>query len=466
MIIDPSGNRRFYGVYRGTVTNSSDPQNKRRVKATVPQVLGNEPTDWAWPTDSAGSYSKPPEIGQGVWITFEGGDPSFPIWSGTFGSYKGGGTQVELTDLPKADYPNTISNNISAGKFDVVSAVVDISNRLEEEIFEVDFPGGGLEGQILVKKSDTSFDTDWVDNSLDELSDVEIDTPVSNQVLTYDSSTSIWVNAQAVPAGVISQYAGASAPSGYLLCDGSAVSRTTYSALFAALNTTYGAGNGSTTFNLPNLQNRIPVGKGADTAFDVLGETGGSKTVTLSEANMAAHTHSGSTGNQSADHTHGGSTGNQSANHTHGGSTGTVSADHSHNGTTNDINQNHTHSGPSHNHSVTAVISRTSISRASGTLAFFRADGAVATGTSSGGTEATGTVSSGHTHGFTTGGINTNHVHSFTTGEVSANHSHSFTTAGVNTNHNHSFTTNSGTGTATPVNTLPPYIVVNYIIKT
>lgn len=60
------------------------------------------------------------------------------------------------------------------------------------------------------------------------------------------------VAAALVPAGVISMYAGSVAPSGYLLCDGSAVSRSTYSALFAVIGTTYGAGNGSTTFNLPN----------------------------------------------------------------------------------------------------------------------------------------------------------------------------------------------------------------------
>jgi hypothetical protein len=55
-----------------------------------------------------------------------------------------------------------------------------------------------------------------------------------------------------IPAGLIHMFAGTIAPSGYLLCDGSAVSRSTYSALFAVISTTYGTGNGSTTFNLPN----------------------------------------------------------------------------------------------------------------------------------------------------------------------------------------------------------------------
>lgn len=59
-------------------------------------------------------------------------------------------------------------------------------------------------------------------------------------------------NSSGLPVGAISMYAGTVAPSGYLLCDGSAVSRSTYSALFAVIGTTYGTGNGSTTFNLPN----------------------------------------------------------------------------------------------------------------------------------------------------------------------------------------------------------------------
>lgn len=92
--------------------------------------------------------------------------------------------------------------------------------------------------------------------------------------------------------GIVLPYAGSSAPSGFLLADGSAVSRSTYSSLFAVISTTYGAGDGSTTFNLPNLKGRIPVGKNStDTEFDVLGETGGEKTHVLTESEMPSHVH-------------------------------------------------------------------------------------------------------------------------------------------------------------------------------
>lgn len=89
-------------------------------------------------------------------------------------------------------------------------------------------------------------------------------------------------------AGTIQLYAGATAPAGYLLCDGSAVSRTDYSALFSAIGTTYGEGDGSTTFNLPNLQGRVPVGVSETHA---LASTGGEETHTLTVDEMPAHNH-------------------------------------------------------------------------------------------------------------------------------------------------------------------------------
>ena len=85
--------------------------------------------------------------------------------------------------------------------------------------------------------------------------------------------------------GSVQLFAGSSAPNGWLICNGQAISRITYAALFAVIGTTYGAGNGSTTFNIPNLVNKTVRGSNS------LGKTGGADTVTLSTANIPAHTH-------------------------------------------------------------------------------------------------------------------------------------------------------------------------------
>jgi microcystin-dependent protein len=78
-----------------------------------------------------------------------------------------------------------------------------------------------------------------------------------------------------VPAGALLMYGGASAPTGYLICDGSAISRTTFAALFTAIGTTWGGGDGSTTFNIPDLRQRFPLGKAAAGTGAVLAEVGG-----------------------------------------------------------------------------------------------------------------------------------------------------------------------------------------------
>jgi len=87
--------------------------------------------------------------------------------------------------------------------------------------------------------------------------------------------------------GTIKPWGKATAPNGYLLCDGSAVSRTTYADLFGVIGTTYGTGDNSTTFNVPDLQGKFPQGKSGTTN---LATTGGANTVTVAVTNNQAAT--------------------------------------------------------------------------------------------------------------------------------------------------------------------------------
>ena len=118
------------------------------------------------------------------------------------------------------------------------------------------------------------------------------------------------------PTGTVHMYAGNTAPVGWLLCDGTAVSRTTYATLFALISTTYGVGDNSTTFNVPDLRGRttLGVGTGSGLTARALAATTGAETVAISTSEMAAHTHTAS-----------------DSGHTHAAATsGTISADHTH----------------------------------------------------------------------------------------------------------------------------------------
>ncbi len=72
---------KFFGLYRGIVTDDKDPAGMRRIRAKVPAVFGETETRWALPCTPPGVLSVP-EIGDGVWVEFEAGDPDVPVWIG------------------------------------------------------------------------------------------------------------------------------------------------------------------------------------------------------------------------------------------------------------------------------------------------------------------------------------------------------------------------------------------------
>lgn len=164
--------------------------------------------------------------------------------------------------------------------------------------------------------ADTAFE---VEGALKIAYDAQACAAASEGAFRYNSATDTfevcqtagsWTNMQAgTPVGAVVSYAGSSAPSGWLLCYGQAVSRATYAALFTAIGTTYGAGDGSTTFNLPDLRGRTVAGDddmGGTAASRLtnsgtgnpgingttLGAAGGVDRHTLTTAQMPSHSHS------------------------------------------------------------------------------------------------------------------------------------------------------------------------------
>ncbi len=164
-------------------------------------------------------------------------------------------------------------------------------------------------GRALVDDADASAQRTTL--GLGTAATLDVGTSASNVVQLNGSGQlpavdgSLLTGVIAVPAGAVMPYAGTTEPSGWLFAYGQAVSRTTYASLFTAISTTYGVGNGSTTFNLPDLRGRVVAGQddmGGVSANrltnqtdgvegDTLGATGGAETHTLTTAQIPAHTH-------------------------------------------------------------------------------------------------------------------------------------------------------------------------------
>jgi microcystin-dependent protein len=257
------------------------------------------------------------------------------------------------------------------------------------------------------------------------------------------------------PIGALLDFAGPNAPPGWLIADGRAVSRTTYSALFAVLGTYWGAGDGSTTFNLPASNGRAAIGPGT-----VVDTNGTSITYSFTQktgavTNAVAQVHLPNitlTSNTTGSHSHGGATvsagpwnvaSDNQGMHTHTGLTGNQNANHIHTGTTDPQGD--------HAHTVNAW-------------------GAVGGGAA----VAAGGIATGNSITTSTTGA---HFHNVTTSTESGVHQHAILADGAHTHvvtvtaHAHGITTDGshahtialgGSGTLFPI--LQPVIVVTKIV--
>ena len=231
-----------------------------------------------------------------------------------------------------------------------------------------------------------------------------------------------------VPVGTVLSFAGVLAPDGYLMCAGQAVSRSTYANLFTVIGTTYGSGNGTTTFNVPDLRGRVAAGKDdmngsaanrITNTFDgkLLGNAGGAERHTLSIAELAAHDHTGGTDPAGA--------------HTHTGTTDTVAG---------------------HTHSVTGTAA--SAGAHAHTVSISPSEAGSITANNGGG--ATGTINT------STAGAHTHTVSG--TAASAGSHSHTVT-VGTSGSHTHNMIVQPS-GSSSPHLNLQPTLVLNSIIRT
>jgi len=161
-------------------------------------------------------------------------------------------------------------------------------------------------GSVLVRKLTASSAAVTIQSSASLTADYSMTLPAalpsSNSFIQSDNAGNLsFVSTSFVlPAGVMMMYGGTSIPTGWLLCDGSVVSQSTYAALYAAVGTAFNTGGeGAGNFRLPNMQRRTAVGAGGvGTAVlgSSVGNSGGAESVTLAISEMPAHDHGGATG--------------------------------------------------------------------------------------------------------------------------------------------------------------------------
>jgi len=333
----------------------------------------------------------------------------------------------------------------------------------------------------------TGFDT--LDNAAIFASGVFASRPAANALsgklyvatdtgAVYLSDGTNWIELASgapVPIGGSLDYAGSGDPADtrYLLEDGRAISRATYATLFGLIGTTYGSGNGTTTFNIPDSRGRTSVapddmGTAAGAASRLsanktLGASGGAETKTLATGELPSHTHAVGTlaMDSQGSHDHGVGTltiANESA-HVHAISltSGGQSADHSHSGTTGGRSAAHTHGMSQSRGSYTFGTSGITAT----IVEIIGASGSYNTGVSM------NTESADHTHAFTTGGASVGHTHSVSGNTGSTSHTHSISgSVASNGAHTHTIsgsTASAGSGTA--FNMMQPYVVKNKIIR-
>jgi len=226
---------------------------------------------------------KAEEDGRRITLAIESGLTNIELPSpgaGLFFRWNQAGTALELIGVTASD-----TSDVIVARGDLIrGGALNVAERLPKDPAESIVKSGALDLEYLPVGTD-------------------------DQVLTIIAGVMTWVDPDTIVAsvetGVLQPFGGTAAPTGYVLCDGTAISRTTFAALFAVIGTAFGIGDGSTTFNVPDMRGRLPLGKDdmggvsanrvTDPLADILGGALGLETHTLVTAEMPAHVHTSPT---------------------------------------------------------------------------------------------------------------------------------------------------------------------------
>jgi microcystin-dependent protein len=370
-------------------------------------------------------------------------------------------------------YGNAQSGNTIDGTDSIYSNLVDFDNRISSTVSSISGHTGAISdvhgvgaGNLIVGTgtSQTLTNKTLTTPKINENVNLVATSTELNYVDGVTSSIQTQLNTN-TPVGMISIHAGSSAPTGWLLCDGTSYASASYTTLFSVIGQTFG-GSGS-DFAVPNLKGKVVVGIDATQAsFDARGETGGAMTHQHAASNSGttsvAHNHAidpPSTGSSATgDHGHSLTDHSHYSDHSH-------YADHSHS-----VNPGETAtSSSSHSHTVNANASNAG--RATGTSTTAQASHSHASGSDSHSHNvniATFTSANANGSGITTGNSNygnTSGANALSTSTNSGNHSHTVDIGSFSTVGGEGGTHTHTTPLSDTLSNLQPYIALNYIIK-
>lgn len=238
-----------------------------------------------------------------------------------------------ITWIPEIEKVNTLEPNEEAS-----ASVKTEGNKM---LFTFNIPKGNTGSGIgdMQKKIYDSDEDGIIDNSKHA---EESDNALKLENLTLDDIKKL-IEVAYIPVGTVTSYAGIYDPIGWLICDGREISREEYSSLFDTIGTSFGSGNGSTTFNIPKIAKKVIIGRSdEDHKYSIIGNEIGNETHTLTIEEIAEHDHNGVI-KEDGEHCH--STWNTfSFNHSTGGVTTRSTGDSSDGrGNETDKQGNHTH---------------------------------------------------------------------------------------------------------------------------